>query len=210
MRRELENKQKTIDKLFNILRNNNNEATKQFFLHNNSDEKELSENVMTNNSVINIENNSSIANSTKDQSISTANTSEALIITNDISDKYKIKNDLKNTTNNNQNLDNNVERVRKNAINVENQLKEIRKSMHQRYQNGQRKPNNQNQSECKVEAERVWRKNTTLILGDSIISGIDQQYLSVKGRITKVRSFPGATINDMCDYIEPLLKKSNR
>ena len=100
--------------------------------------------------------------------------------------------------------------MRQNAINVENQLKEIRKSMHQRYQNGQRKPNNQNQSECKVEAERVWRKNTTLILGDSIISGIDQQYLSVKGRITKVRSFPGATINDMCDYIEPLLKKSNR
>ena len=80
--------------------------------------------------------------------------------------------------------------------------------MHQRYQNGQRKPNNQNQSECKVEDERVWRKNTTLIVGDSIISGIDQQYLSVKGRITKVRSFPGATINDMYDYIKPLLKKA--
>ena len=208
LRRELENKQKTIDKLFNILRNNNNEVTKQFFLHNNSDEKELSENVMTNNSVINIENNSSIANSTKDQSISTANTSEALIITNDISDKYKIKNDLKNTTNNNQNLDNNVERVRKNAINVENQLKEIRKSMHLRYQNSQRKPNNQNQSECKVEDKSKWRKNTALIVGDSMISGIDQQGLSVKGRIVKVRSFPGATINDMYDYIRPLLKKA--
>ena len=163
---------------------------------------------MTNKSVINIENNSSIANITKDQSISTANTSEALIITNDISDKYKIKNDLKNTTNNNQNLDNNVERVRKNAINVENQLKEIRKSMHLRYQNSQRKPNNQNQSECKVEDKSKWRKNTTLIVGDSMISGIDQQRLSVKGRIVKVRSFPGATINDMYDYIRPLLKKA--
>ena len=154
---------------------------------------------MTNNSVINIENNSSIANSTKDQSISTANTSEALIITNDISD---------NTTNNNQNLDNNVERVRKNAINVESQLKEIRKSMHLRYQNSQRKPNNQNQSECKVEDKSKWRKNTTLIVGDSMISGIDQQRLSVKERIVKVRSFPGATINDMYDYIRPLLKKA--
>ena len=50
---------------------------------------------MINNSVTNINNNSSIANSTKDQSISTANTSEALTITNDISDKNKIKNDLK-------------------------------------------------------------------------------------------------------------------
>ena len=75
------------------------------------------------------------------------------MITEDISDKNRIKNDVNNTTNNNQNLDNNVERVRKNAINVENQLKEIRKSMRQRYQIGQPKPNNQNQSECKVEDE---------------------------------------------------------
>ena len=39
-----------------------------------------------------------------------------------------------------------------------------------------------------------------------MISGIDQQGLSIKGRIVKVRSFPGATINDMYDYIKPLLK----
>ena len=78
LRRELENKQKTIDKLFNILRNDNNEITRQFFPDNNPVEKK-SENVMTNYSVINIDNNSSIANSTKYQSTSTANTSEALI-----------------------------------------------------------------------------------------------------------------------------------
>ena len=41
-----------------------------------------------------------------------------------------------------------------------------------------------------------------------MISGIDQQRLSVKGRIIKVRSFPGATINDMHDYVKPLLKKA--
>ena len=139
---------------------------------------------MTNNSVINIDKNSSIANShqskfTKDQSTSTAKTSEALIITEDISYKNKIKNDAGNTTSNNQNLDNDVERVRKNAINIENQLKEIRKSQHQRHQNGQRKPNNQNQLECKVEDKSKWRKNTTLIVGDSMISGIDQR-LSIK------------------------------
>ena len=80
LRRELENKQKTIDKLFNNLRNDNSEITKQFFPDNSPAEKK-SENVMTNNSVINIDNNSFIANSTKDQSTSTANTSEALIIT---------------------------------------------------------------------------------------------------------------------------------
>ena len=68
---------------------------------------------MTNNSVINLGNNSFIANSIKDQSTSTANRSEALTITEDISDKSKLKNDVNNTTNNNQNLDHDVERMRK-------------------------------------------------------------------------------------------------
>ena len=44
---------------------------------------------------------------------STTNTSETLIVTEDISDKRKIKNDINNTANNNQNLNNDVERVRK-------------------------------------------------------------------------------------------------
>ena len=58
--------------------------------------------------------------------------------------------------------------------------------MHQRYHKGQRKRNNQNQVECKVVYESKWRKNTTLIVGYSMISRIDQQRLSVKGRIIKV------------------------
>ena len=77
------------------------------------------------------------------------------MITEDICDKNKIKNDVNNTTNNNQNLDNDDERVRRNAINVENQV------------------------EWKVEDESKQRKNTALIVGDSMISGIDQQCLSV-------------------------------
>ena len=86
----------------------------------------------------------------------------------------------------------------------------MRKSLHQRYQNGQRKPNNQNQSKCKVEDKRKWRKNSMLIVGYSMISGIDQQFLSEKERIVKVRSFPGAAINDMYDYIKSLFRKSPR
>ena len=140
---------KIIDKLFNILRKSNSEITKQFFLYKNTAEKKLSRNAITNNSVNNIYNDSSITNShqpkfTKDQYTSTANTNEALIMTTDISDNNKFKNDVNNTANNKQNFDNDVERVGKNGINVENQLKEIRKSSHQRDQNGQRKPNNKN------------------------------------------------------------------
>ena len=91
---------------------------------------------------------------TKDQSTSTANTSAALIITKDIPDKNKTKHALNNTASNNQNLDY-VERVRKNAFNAETQFKENRKSLHQRYQNSLLKPNNQNQSECKVEKQMM-------------------------------------------------------
>ena len=57
LRRELENNKKTIDNLFNILRNNNKGITKQFFLYNNAAETKLSENVISSNSVINIDNN---------------------------------------------------------------------------------------------------------------------------------------------------------
>ena len=71
---------------------------------------------MTKNSLINIDNDSSIANGhyskfTKDQSTLAENSSEALIITENISDMNEIKNDV-----NNQNLNNHVERVKKNTI----------------------------------------------------------------------------------------------
>ena len=201
---ELGNKPKTVEPIKS--RNN--------FYFIKSLQKKISKNAMTNNSVINIDNYSFIANShqskfTKDQFTSTANTSEALIITKDISEENKMKHVVNNTANNNQNLDNDVERVRKNAIKVENQLKEIRKSLNKRYLNGQRKPNNQNQSECKVEDKTKWRKNTTLIVEGLIISGMGQQRLSING-IVKLRHFPGgATIKHMYDYIKRLLKKAH-
>ena len=51
----------------------------------------------------------------------------------------------------------------------------------------------------------IWSKGTTLITGSSIISGIEENRL--KKYKAKVRSFPGAKINDMYDYLKPLLKK---
>ena len=69
---------------------------------------------------------------------------------------------------------------------METQLKKIRKSLHKRNQSSQRKPNNQNQSECKVEDKSKRCKNTILIVGDSMISGFDEQRLSINGRIVKL------------------------
>ena len=52
--------------------------------------------------------------------------------------------------------------------------------------------------------EALWRKGTTLIIGDSMLGGIDESRL----RNTKVRVKPGATIEDMFFQITPYLRKS--
>ena len=52
-----------------------------------------------------------------------------------------------------------------------------------------------------------WDKNTTLIVGESMFSGIEERRISKRDRKVKVKNFPGATIDDMYDYIKPLLEK---
>ena len=51
-----------------------------------------------------------------------------------------------------------------------------------------------------------WPNNTVLIAGDSILNGIEESRLK-KNYPVKVRTYPGTTINDMYDYLTPLLKK---
>lgn len=51
-----------------------------------------------------------------------------------------------------------------------------------------------------------WPNGTTLITGSSILLGVDESRL--KKYKAKVRAFPGATVDDMFDYILPLLKKT--
>ena len=40
-----------------------------------------------------------------------------------------------------------------------------------------------------------------------MLSGIEERRISKRDRKVKVKNFPGATIDDMYDYIKPLLKK---
>ena len=49
--------------------------------------------------------------------------------------------------------------------------------------------------------------NTTIIIGDSMLNGIEENKLSMKHRNVKVRNFPGANIDDMSDYIKPILSR---
>ena len=50
-----------------------------------------------------------------------------------------------------------------------------------------------------------WPPGTVLIIGDSMIGGIDERKL--KQYRVKVRSHPGACVDDFYDYIAPVLKK---
>ena len=54
--------------------------------------------------------------------------------------------------------------------------------------------------------QHTWKKGTTLIIGDSILSGL-REYKMSRRKTIKVRTFPGATINDMKFFAVLLLKK---
>ena len=52
----------------------------------------------------------------------------------------------------------------------------------------------------------AWKKGTTLIVGDSILSGLKESKMSQK-RLIKVETFPGAAVQDMKFFVVPHLKK---
>ena len=53
-----------------------------------------------------------------------------------------------------------------------------------------------------------WLKNTTVIVGDSIINSVLEQGLCGGGKVQngKVRNFPGTTTDDLNHHIIPLLQ----
>ena len=51
-----------------------------------------------------------------------------------------------------------------------------------------------------------WKKGTNLIVGNSVLAGIEEKHISRK-RGVKVQVFPGTTTHDMYDYLKPSLKR---
>ena len=88
-------------------------------------------------------------------------------------------------------------------ITIENQLIEFR----QKQQEKSKQIKKTHISPNSNENLQKWSRNTTLIVGDSRLPGIDERRISKKDRKVKVKNFPGGTIDDMYDYIKPLLKK---
>ena len=87
-------------------------------------------------------------------------------------------------------------------ITIENQLTEFRKKQQEKFTKI-KKPHVSPKSN---ENLHKWDRNTTLIFSDSMLSGTEERRISKRDRKVKVKSFAGATIDDICDYIKPLLK----
>ena len=52
----------------------------------------------------------------------------------------------------------------------------------------------------------TWPKESCLVIGDSMLEGLDERKMSSK-RVVKVRKFPGATTDDTYHYLMPLIQK---
>ena len=95
-----------------------------------------------------------------------------------------------------------------NKLNIHDQLLMVRKKYKTDFYEKKDKENNQASKEDNtVQTVTKWNKDTILITGDSILYGIDEKKLSKNGRV-KVRLFPGATVDDMYSYLQPLIDKS--
>ena len=112
-----------------------------------------------------------------------------------------------------------------NKTTLDKQLSEIRKKQHRKYQEEQIKikipkidpvsdelitdeknVSSSSKNNSKSRDSHKWPNETVLVVGDSMLAGVDEKRMSHRSNV-KVRVFPGATIDDMFDYINPLLKK---
>ena len=97
-------------------------------------------------------------------------------------------------------------------ISIDNQLLEVRTNKHNNFVSSKQiSPMPTNDVIANVNNEiptqkswNEWHENTTLIVGDSLISGLLENKM---GTNVKVRSFSGALVKDLHNYLIPLLKK---
>ena len=97
---------------------------------------------------------------------------------------------------------------------IKSQLELVRKEKHDIYLKqkcseyyNKEKSDKANNDETPGNFKHAWPTGTCLIVGDSILTGIDEKRLSRNNQVVKVRDFRGATIDDLKHHLVPLLKK---
>ena len=113
--------------------------------------------------------------------------------------------------------------------NIDDQLKTIPEKKHKEYlhNTGRKSPslennkNNENSKQCdnlqdrhvdknqpkEINNKSLWPSGTCVIVGDSVVNGINENRLSKKHRNVNVFHFSGARIEDINRFIIPIIKK---
>ena len=103
------------------------------------------------------------------------------------------------------------EQEKKNKVKLDHQLKEICQQYHAMFNATKQQLVQSDKATKNIslgnETRHKWSKNTTLSVSNSIVSGTEENRILRQWRKVKVKSFPHATIEDMYDYIKPLLNK---
>ena len=97
---------------------------------------------------------------------------------------------------------------------IKSQLELVREEKHDIYlkqkiseYNSKEKNDKANNNETSGNFKHAWSAGTCLIVGDSMLTGIDEKRLSRNNQVVKVRDFRGATSDDLKHHLAPLLKK---
>ena len=73
--------------------------------------------------------------------------------------------------------------------------------------NSKEKNDKANNDETRGNFKHAWPAGACLIVGDSILTGIDEKRLSRNNQVVKVRDFRGAAIDNLKHHLVALLKK---
>ena len=98
--------------------------------------------------------------------------------------------------------------IDKNENNINKQLTEICHNKCKIYLQStslERNRNQTNNEEC--QGVHQWPRGTVAIIGDSMVSGLKEELLSNKKHQVKVRCCRGATVENMLDYVIPIVKQ---
>ena len=97
---------------------------------------------------------------------------------------------------------------------IKSQLELVRKEKHAIYlkqkcseYNNKEKHDKANNDETLGNFKHAWPAGNCLIVGDSILTGIDEKLLSRNNQVVKVRDFRGVTIDDLRHHLISLLEK---
>jgi len=120
-----------------------------------------------------------------------------------VMDQPSLAPEIVNTDTPNVSINDNNTTMMESKLNFDEQLVDVRRKKHEHFIKSRK--NNADENSVK-ETTHKWKKGTVLIIGDSMISGLDEKRLSAQGMI-KVRTFPGSKVEDLMDYVKPLFKK---